>query len=659
MTELRKLGPQTRSASFAPPTANAEKRTVDLTWSTGAKVRRTDWWSGEQFDEVLAMGAENVRMGRLNNGAPFLRDHHASTGNVMGVVESARLVNGEGVATIRFAPAGVDPDADKLFEKIRAGIVQNVSVGYRVHKTEMVEKLDPSGKRGVPELRVLDWEPYEISAVAAGADDGAGFRNAQMQPNEVHFTRSNMDPKVTPPEPTPTVDAAKIAADAVQAERARIRGIERAAKSAKLPADEVRKLIEENVSLDRAREICIERMAEEGDKLQEKPAISVGDSDEDKFARMFTAVLLTRAAATEEKLQAAKAKHPEQFKDVSLDAGDLRGASLMILARECVERKGVSTRRMTNDQIVSRAFTMKRDGGYTGTDDFTVLLETAMGKILLADYATIPNTWSLFCGTDTVPDFRKSPRYRLGEFGTLDSVGENGEFKNKGIPDGSKVEIDVATKGNIISVSRQLIVNDDMGAIQSMLSKFSRMAARSIETDVYALLTANGGLGVTMPDTNPLFHASRANIGTGAALSVAGIDADRTVMKLQKGMSGQDFLDLSPTILLVPVGLGSTAKQINNMQFDGSSNKFQVPNTVQGLFRTIIDSPRLTGTRRYLFAAPSEAAVIKVVFREGAPQGPTLETKDGWRIDGTEIKLKIDYKAQAFDPKGAVTNAGV
>lgn len=38
--------------------------------------------------------------------------------------------------------------------------------------------------------------------------------------------------------------------------------------------------------------------------------------------------------------------------------------------------------------------------------------------------------------------------------------------------------------------------------------------------------------------------------------------------------------------------------------------------------------------------------------------GPTVETDRGWRVDGTEMRVRMDYKVQAFEPKAAVTNAG-
>jgi hypothetical protein len=117
-------------------------------------------------------------------------------------------------------------------------------------------------------------------------------------------------------------------------------------------------------------------------------------------------------------------------------------------------------------------------------------------------------------------------------------------------------------------------------------------------------------------------------------------------------------------VLLVPRPLRGLAQTINDSQYDPDTvaNKAQMkPNVVRGLFGNVIGSPYFlsTATRRYLFADPMVTPAIVVAFLEGYGRGPIMETKDGWRVDGVEWKVTLYAKAQAGDPKGAVTNAGV
>jgi hypothetical protein len=301
--------------------------------------------------------------------------------------------------------------------------------------------------------------------------------------------------------------------------------------------------------------------------------------------------------------------------------------------------------------VVAAAFTQ-------GTADFPILLETAMHKTLQSAYANASDTWSRFCKVGSVSDFRANGRYRVGGLSNLDAVNEFGEFKNKAIPDGEKGSITASTKGNIINLTRQAIVNDDLGAFIGLSASLGRAARRTIEASVYALLAENSGLGPTQSDTNPLFHSGRKNVGTGAALTVASIDADRALMASQTGVGGYDYLDIRPAILLVPTLYAGTARVINDAQYDpDTANKLQRPNAVRGLFRDIVDSPRLTGTRYYMFADPTEAPVIEVAFLDGQ-QEPVIEMERGFDVDGTRYKVRLDYGVAAIDWRGAVTNAG-
>ena len=82
----------------------------------------------------------------------------------------------------------------------------------------------------------------------------------------------------------------------------------------------------------------------------------------------------------------------------------------------------------------------------------------------------------------------------------------------------------------------------------------------------------------------------------------------------------------------------------------------QEPNRVRGLFRDVVGTPRLTGTRRYIFAQTGDAIVV--AFLLGYSKAPNIESMNGWNVDGVEWKVTLYAKAQTGDPKAAVTNIG-
>jgi ATP-dependent protease ClpP protease subunit len=342
-------------------------------------------------------------------------------------------------------------------------------------------------------------------------------------------------------------------------------------------------------------------------------------------------------------------------KRIAMDtANPFRGCTLLDLAKASLTRAGVRYDGMDKMQIVAAAFTHS-------TSDFDVLLENTMHKSLQAGYALQPDTWSRFCKRGSVSDFRAHKRYRVSSIGNLDTVPEGGEFKERTIPDGEKSSISVTTKGNICSITRQAIINDDLDALTGIPMAMGRSANRTVEVAVYTALALNSGLGPALEDGNPLYHnrgTGKNNITTGAALTMLAIDADRVGLASLLDVGGNDFLDMRPEVLLLGIALGGTARSINEAQYDpDTANKLQKPNIVRGLFRDVIDTPRITSTRRYLFADPNIAPALEVAFLDGN-SSPFLESEQGFDVDGSRWKVRLDFGVAGIDYRGTVTNAG-
>jgi hypothetical protein len=160
---------QTRDASVVPSTVDAAKRTVELVWSTGARVKRFSWQDWKPIEEELSLDPSAVDLRRLERGAPLLNAHQSyDVAAVMGVVERAWLAPGEARAVVRFSDR---EDVEPVWRDVQAGILRNVSVGYSVRKYEITKE---EGKLDL--YRAVDWEPTEISMVPMGADIGAGTR---------------------------------------------------------------------------------------------------------------------------------------------------------------------------------------------------------------------------------------------------------------------------------------------------------------------------------------------------------------------------------------------------------------------------------------------------------------------------------------------------
>lgn len=644
--QTRQMPPQHLQARFIPASFNEEARTIDVVWSVGARVRRYDWWENEYYDEELSLEDGACNLERLASGAAAVLDSHRMYGGIaaqIGVVESARIENGEGHATLRLSARD---DVAGLVGDIVAGIIRNISVGYSVQRY-LVERA--AGQ--VPIYRAVEWTPLEISFVTVPADAAATTRN---DPSSAHAgspcvfiraatpTTSQENEMPNPAATPPAADDAATRAQNEAVQAAATAQTERAAGITDLATrhgftDRAAAWIRDGNTVDQVRALILDELAARdagaGGNLNR---VEAGPDESEKQRGAAVQVLLARGQVFD---PATKARF-------RIESGNpFRSFSLLDLARSCLARANVRTDGMTKLELVGRAFTQSGS-------DFPVLLEAAMHKALQAAYALAPDTWSRWCARGSVSDFRAHNRYRVGSLGNLDALSELGEFKNKSIPDGEKATITAGTKGNVINLSRQAIINDDLDAFVGLSVMMGRAAKRTIEADAYAYLASNP----TMSDGFALFSNDHGNLESASAPSVTSIDAGRQKMASQKDVSKNDFLDLRPSIWLGPLSYGGAARVANNDQYDpDANNKLQRTNIVKGTFRDIVDTPRIADTKWYQFADPQDAPVIEVAFLDGQDE-PFLDMEEGFTVDGARYKARLDFGIAAVDYRGAVRN---
>lgn len=453
---------------------------------------------------------------------------------------------------------------------------------------------------------------------------------------------------------------AKAQADAaVAAERTRASTIRQAVNKARLPASYAEELVDAGTSIEDARAKIIDKLADANDLTAPRnhAPIAVGTDEREKWLTGAGNALMQRAGVANIVAAAAKLRG----ETIDLDPGEFRGMHNVELARMALDNAGIPVSRIDSynrDKVVGTALTARNAITQT-TSDFPILLENTLYKVLQAAYAITPDTWSEICAIGSVNDFRPHPRYLRGTFGELDDLGEAGEFKNKPIPDGAKESISAKTKGNIIALSRQAIINDDMDVFSGLAMDLGRAAKLSIEIAFYRLLALNNGLGPIMNDGKTFFHADHGNIATTIAPpTVASVDAIAVQMAQQKDLSGNEFLDISPATWLGPRSLLGTVKVLNAAEYDpDTSNKLQKPNMVRGTFSSIVGTPRLTGTPWYVFADKNVAPAFEAVFLNGE-QEPFLDSEEGWRVDGTEWKVRHDWGIGGLNYRSGARNAG-
>ena len=355
-----------RAAEFRAASLNAESRTVDLIWSTGAPVKRFDWREGEYYLESLDMTAAAVNLDRLNGGAaPFLDNHaHGGMADRLGAVVpgSARIEGGKGIATVVLSTSR---SGQQVIDDLAHGLPLPVSVGYSV---ESYQRTEGEGDE-LPTLVATRWTPMEISAVLVPADPSAQARNeaAEAQRQTVPVTTNRRaDGAADHQESTTMTTSAAGEADTVERKRAdTITGL---AERYGAPIRLARKAIANGASEAQFREMILDHRRAE---LDRNPIFSIAPYDNGGGNMPLSAALA----------DAIQGRVDRSFKP-SDAARDFLGLTLPEMARRALEARGDGTRGLSAGELVTRAL-------HT-TSDFPIALSSVANRLVRAGYDATP-----------------------------------------------------------------------------------------------------------------------------------------------------------------------------------------------------------------------------------------------------------------------------
>ncbi len=599
-----------RRAELAPATADREARTVDVVWSTGAPVRRRDL--NGAYLERLSLDPGAVDLSRLIGASVLDAHRQTAVRDVLGTVRDARVDGRQGTASLQFSAR---PEVEPLWQDVLAGILRHVSVGYTV------EEWRESNEVGERMLTAIRWTPVEISLVPTPADPGATVRKEDRRMDNATATQ---EPVGTPP---PADDPAAIRA-AVNAE------IRTVARVAGLDQAFVDTLIDRGASADEARRAAFEELVKRGGGpiRTEQTRVELGESHDDP---------ITRAAWMGEALYA----RINPAHQISEPARRYAHATCAEMARELLTLRGIPVTGMSPAAIVTRAL-------HT-TSDFGLILGDTVGRTLRAAYQTAPSGIRRMGRQTTAKDFRAVNKIMLGEAPMLEKLDEHGEIK-AGTMAEARESYKVETFARKIGVTRQVIVNDDLGAFADLARRMGQAAAETEAKVLTDLLEANAGNGPKMDDGKQLFHADHGNKAIpGGAPSVDSLSGARLALRSQKGISGLP-IRVTPKYLLVPPALETPAEQLLTAI---AAAKTADVNPFAGSL-TLVVEPRLASAARWYVAAdPAEIDGLEFAYLAGG-EGPQVESKSGWDVDGVEIRVILDYGAGFVDHRGWYANPG-
>ncbi len=650
-------------ALAAPATVDAAARTVEVIWSTGARARNFVPPLGPILEE-LDMAPAAVRMDGLRGGRAPVLDSHRRGGShdVLGRVIAARIEAGRGYATLKFSRAA---DVEPVWQRIADGTLQSVSVGYRVHRYEQLT--DPATGQTVH--RAVDWEPYEISVVPIPVDPAAAIRGEDAQGSplpavEPALSQEPPMPETTPAAPaateappapatteaertmpqTPPTPPADPAAEAIRAERDRIAGLGPVlAASRGLVAPGIGDALHQRaISEGWAPEALRGALWDAVVQNAKPPAVPAAPANTAP-AQGDPAVL--REAMAE--ALAVRAMPGYQAQDGGRHS-EFLGWRPSEMVAELMRARGERNVPRESAKLAERAF-------HT-TSDFPLLLSAAANKMLLAAYQPAQPTYRTIFLRRDFRDFKPHRFLRIGDFPGLALLSENGEIQ-AGTMSESQELVTLATFARRIRVTRQMLVNDDLGAFTDFAAMIGRRVADFENATAYGLLGLASGAGPTLVSgATTVFAtgAARANMASaGTALDLTNLAIGRAAIMKQKTLDGLPISVGSSMRLLVGPNQELPARQLTvSVQAAQIGNA----NVFAGFVQPLVE-PLIPSNRWYLFSDPLAAPVYVYGYLNGA-EGPQVTTGPVSGVDGVEVSVIFDFGVGAIDWRGAWFNAG-
>lgn len=622
--------------SFMPGSVNEEARTVEVKWYTGARVERYSWsLVGGLYYLELSMEPDHVDLSRLKSGAAPLLNAHSrwELEDIIGVIESAKIDDGVGYATVRFSKR---PEANVIFEDVKDGVIRNVSVGTSISALELIES-----KEGEPKVyRATKWQPYELSFVPVGADPKAQVfskTNGEEDPLEklIKGGVKNM-PQITEStntaaEPTNT---AQLEAEAIRVERERVSQILSLCAQHNMSAQFRDNLVNGGVELADARAQILDTLASAA-----APNVSnaqVGREDVDGTREALTAALLNRAAPSKYKLDD--------------NAKNFRGRNLIEMMRQYMESVGESVSDLGRREVAELAlYGRTAMGGMMSTSDLPQILGNAVGKRLRDDYAELEPTWPQFCTRANALDFKEMTVVALSDLTEFKDVTEHGEYERGELSESAE-KYSVSKSGVIIPLTWEMMINDDLSAFDRLPRRIASAARQKEAKTVYGILTGNPN----MSDGTALFHSDHGNLASSAGLideikMASAVEA----MFAQTNLEGAP-INVKPRFLVHGGANMVAAKKI--LSNDMSAVKSSEVNVFKGEFIPVLD-PHITSKKWFLLSDPNFCDTIEYAYLDGE-EGLFTEMRNGFEVDGLEIKARLVFGAKAIDWRGMYMNAG-
>lgn len=557
---------------------------------TGAQIRQG--WSREPV--VIDMAGM-----QLPATVPVVLGHDYSLGSILGqgrpFFEAGQLiVEGEILAS--------NPNADQVAALAAAGYQFQASVGADVRRHQKIDAegvTQVNGAAHVGPVRIVKASALrEVSFVTLGADSQTSVAIAAEADEEF----SMADNATQTPAEEPIVAAAVEATANVAVE-------------ATNPVDHTK------VIADLTQKVSnMEKLLAARDERPAAPAIHMAQPT---------------------------SRSPEVIEAAFALQGSLPNVEKMYDAKTLEAAAKIQRTTSLGEVLISAA----EEGGYTGSRRLTAatlrpilqaawathsisgILSATVNKFLLAGFNGVESSWRSISSVRSVNDFKALTSYRLNGGMKFEKVAPGGELKNAAVSDESRT-ISAETYGIMTSVTRNDLINDDLGALTAVPQRIGRGGALKLNDIFWA----------SFQDDSAFFTTGRANKkATAGALSLANLKAIATMFRKLKDPDGNPVA-VEPRVLLVPSDIELAAAEImGSALLVGGSSAAPNVNVLAGRYQVVSTSYLSSAEDYYLLASPADMPVMEVAFLNGV-QSPVVETAEAdFNTLGVQMRGYFDF----------------
>jgi len=574
-------------------------------------------------------------MDEVVNPIPALLNHEPDdvAGHIVTATHDGKTLTAAGIVS------GTSQEAMDMVSTAKNGFPWQASIGAKVKRFEELTTNATATVNGQeiqgPVLIARQWTLKEVSIVSIGADANTSTKISAKQ---------NTSKKETPMA-TENIDPIAEAA----AKHARIAEITAAASG---DSEIIASALKEGWDIGRVQDRVALKAAQ---NRPAAPAAHTGNGGNGaEQAKVIEASMLIASGMSEAKV----AKHFDAKTMESAVSAKNKGYGIGRLAYEVAANAGHSvTGGRLNDETIRAA--LRADGAVQASGSgwsnvtLTGILGNVANKSLLAGYGLVNDPWRNWCKVVSRSDFKSAAAYRLDMTGGYQKVASTGELKSAKLAETGFTGAQVDTYGMMLSLSRQMIINDDLGAFAQLPTQMGRRSAQGVRDAIYAaLLGASGTFFATTGNKNKL-------TGSTSALSVTSLAAAEVLLGNQADANGS-VIGLTGKTLLVGNANAVTARTIYaSTNLKGSTDAPEA-NIFAGKYEPAVTA-LLTGTSAaywYLIADAMECALMEVAFLNGN-EAPVIESAStDFATLGVQWRMYHDFGCALQDPKAGVFAVG-